>query len=296
VAMVKKNVQACLQSSTKAVDFVPYAAGHGAADIQALCSAMRRQASLEGLCPSSKAAAPRMWGMCKAMAFFMTTAAVEVLQVPPIPWVDSCAAGLSQRLWASREAKIQVLNTGYQHCSRRSFVGTGVSSRAAKATIANLVALVKDCVSSVEKIAGQTPICPSKYFGLLASHGQPALGYVQKCAVVLSEGAEVQDLRPLTGSRLLELHGCDSGCAAGMRQITEEEPKQLENKDFLRLRLKLLCKVVRKVWQKNLPEWHGPRESARRPRRRGHWLCNSASGRKSILEKRWSARGLSSSR
>jgi hypothetical protein len=89
VAMVKKNVQACLQSSTKAVDFVPYAAGHGAADIQALCSAMRRQASLEGLCPSSKAAAPRMWAMCKAMAFFMTTAAVEVLQVPPIPWVDN---------------------------------------------------------------------------------------------------------------------------------------------------------------------------------------------------------------
>jgi hypothetical protein len=146
------------------------------------------------------------------------------------------------------------------------------------------------------KNCGQTPICPSKYYGLLASYGQPALGYVQKCAVVLSEGAEVQDLRPLTGSRLLELHGCDSGCAAGMRQITEEEPKQLENKDFLRLRLKLLCKVVRRVWQKNLPEWHGPRESARRPRRRGHWLCNSASGRESILEKRWSARGLSSSR
>lgn len=280
VAMLKKNVRACLQSSTKSVDFVPYAAGYEAADMQALGSAARRQASLEGLDPSSKAAAPRMWAMCKALAFFMTTDAVEVLQVPPIPWVDSYAAGLSRRLWASREAKVQVMNVGFQHCSRRSFVGIESATKA-RLTIANLVAIVKESVTSVEKIGGQIQLHPDKYYGLLASYGQPAMGYVQKLAVELAKSTRVQDLRPLTHGGLLDLLGCDSGCAAGMRQITEDELKQLANKAFLRLRLKLLCKVVRQVWQNTAPRvaWsQGKRTEAQKAEALAVQLCQWAKG------------------
>ena len=281
VAMLKKNVRACLQSSAKSVGFVPYAAGYEAADMQALGSAARRQARLEGLDPSSKAAAPRMWAMCKALAFFMTTDAVEVLQVPPIPWVDSYSAGLSRRLWALREAKVQVMNVGFQHCSRRSFVGTGMSATAARSTIANLVAIVKESVTSVEKISGQTQLHRDEYYQLLASHGQPAMGYVQKLAVALAESARVQDLCPLTHGGLLELLGCDSGCAAGMRQITDDTLKQLANKAFLCLRLKMLCKVVRQVWQNTAPRvaWsQGKRTEAQKAEALAVQLCQWTKG------------------
>ena len=183
----------------------------------------------------------------------MTPAAVEVLQVPPVPWNANYAAGLSQRLLATHKAKVQVMNVGYQHCSRRSFVGTNLSQAAACVTVANLVALVKDCVTSLEKIGGQTPICPSNYYQSLSSCGQPQLGYVQKCATVLAQGAKVKDLCPLADGSLLELHGCDSGCAASMGQITQESPEQLKNKAFLCLCLALLLKVVRQPWPKSAP-------------------------------------------
>ena len=60
-------------------------------------------------------------------------------------------------------------------------------------------------MTSVEKNGGQTPLHLAKYYGLLASHGQPAMGYVQKLVVELAKSAQVQDLRPLTHGGLLEL-------------------------------------------------------------------------------------------
>lgn len=253
VQMLKKNVQACLQSRSKRVEFCPYAAGYEAADVHDLALAVKQQAIQAGLRPSSFAAAPRMWAMCKAMAFFMTVKAVEVLQVPPIPWNAAYAEGLTKRLLAARAAKVQVMNTGLQHCSRRSFVGENLSQAAARASVANLVELVKDCVASIEQVGGQTPACPSEYFQSLASLGQPSMGYVQKLAVAISRSCGVRDLRPLEQGGILELHSCDAGCAEGMNQITGDGMTELKNKALLRLRLELLVEVIRHVWPKGAP-------------------------------------------
>jgi len=281
VQMLKKNVQACLQSPSESVNFVPYAAGYEAADMRDLASAVRQQASQEGLRPSSSAAAPRMWAMCKAMAFFLTPTAAKVLHVPPIPWNASYAKGLSQRLLATRKAKVQVMNLSHQHCKRRSFVSINMSQGAARATVAHLVALVKDCVVSVEKIGGHVPRCPIKYYESLASQGQPSLGYVQKLSMVLARSAKVNDLCTLAEGSLLELHSCNSGCAAGMQQITQDGPEQLKNKAFLRLRLVLLVQVIKQQWPKSAPRvpWsQGQRTEPQKAEAVAAQLCQWAKG------------------
>jgi hypothetical protein len=175
---------------------------------------------------------------------------LRLLEQVPLPgetvhFQNSEEDGRRRDLWQTRQKNIQVMSCSYQHCSRRSF--PGVSAQHAKPMVTNLVRLVEDCVAAVaamKKNGGETPICPTKYYQELASEGQPAIGYVQKCAVVLARAAKVKDLCEMDDATLVELHSCDSGCAQGMQKITGDPEKQLKNKAFLRLRLITLVEVV----------------------------------------------------
>ena len=254
IKMLKNNVVACRKSPTKVCNFVPFAQGYEARDVQELSSEVREQARAQGISPSSAAARPRMWALCKALAFFMTGDAVKVLKVPPVPWTANYGRQLEKRLLAARQKNIQVMNCRFQHCSRRSVLG--VSAQHAKPMITDLVNLVEGCVAAVaamKKNRGETPICPTQYYQELASGGQPAIGYVQKLAVVMARAAGLKDLRELDDATLVEIHSCDSGCARGMQKITGDTEAQLKNKAFLRLRLITLLEVIEREWRKTKP-------------------------------------------
>ena len=201
--------------------------------------------------------------LCATIA--MTLHFASIVGCPPVPWTAAYGRRVRTKLLHCWFTSAQVMNTAFQACSHRSFLGCGTQAQALE-KIDAIVALMKDFVSKVPDALAAGRRNSANLRPALKAKGFPRDGYMMSLAMHIWEALSGSKLANAVANvdredwALLDYGNClGSGACKGVAALTGDDASDLQrNPPKMSKRVREVSAAIKQFWPECRPNCRWP--------------------------------------